>query len=166
MPEQASLFTAEASGQDAHPEPIDAKTSPDKTPANGNKVIIIDGHALAYRSYFAFQSLSTSKGVATNAVYGFLRLLQRILKEEGDNDATIITFDAPAKTFRHEQYEAYKAGRAAAPDDLHPQIDVIKKLVKYMGIFQIEQAGLEADDLIGTIAKRCEEGLSRRNRHE
>jgi DNA polymerase I len=126
-------------------------------PDNGNKVIIIDGHALAYRSYFAFQNLSTSKGVPTNAVYGFLRLLQRILKEEGDNDATIVTFDAPAKSFRHEQYEGYKAGRAAAPDDLHPQIETIKKLIRYMGIFQIEQAGLEADDLIGTIAKRLEE---------
>jgi DNA polymerase I len=157
MPEQASLFTSDASGQDAKAKQTDAKKNSDKTPANGNKVIIIDGHALAYRSYFAFQNLSTSKGIPTNAVYGFLRLLQRILKEEGDNDATIITFDAPAKTFRHEQYEAYKAGRAAAPDDLHPQIETIKKLVRYMGIFQIEQAGLEADDLIGTIAKRCEE---------
>ncbi|MGL4608236.1 MAG: DNA polymerase I [Trueperaceae bacterium] len=136
-------------------------SSPSVSPApagpNGHKVVIIDGHALAYRSYFAFQNLSTSQGVSTNAVYGFLRLLQRILKEEGDNDATIVTFDAPAKTFRHEQYEAYKAGRAAAPDDLHPQIDIIKKLIRYMGIFQIEQAGLEADDLIGTIAKRLEE---------
>jgi DNA polymerase I len=157
MPEQAPLFTPDASGQEVKVKQDDSKLTPDKTPANGNKIIIIDGHALAYRSYFAFQNLSTSKGVATNAVYGFLRLIQRILKEEGDNDATIITFDAPAKTFRHEQYEAYKAGRAAAPDDLHPQIDVIKKLVRYMGIFQIEQAGLEADDLIGTIAKRCEE---------
>jgi DNA polymerase I len=157
MPEQASLFASEMNGQNVKAKETDSKKTPDKTSANGNKVIIIDGHALAYRSYFAFQNLSTSKGVPTNAVYGFLRLLQRILKEEGDNDATIITFDAPARTFRHEQYEAYKAGRAAAPDDLHPQIETIKKLVKYMGIFQIEQAGLEADDLIGTIAKRCEE---------
>ncbi len=154
MPKQESLFTPDPVAQE---DQVANVKSAQQKPVNGNKVIIIDGHALAYRSYFAFQSLSTSKGVATNAVYGFLRLLQRILKEEGDNDATIITFDAPAKTFRHEQYEAYKAGRAAAPDDLHPQVDVIKKLVKYMGIFQIEQAGLEADDLIGTIAKRCEE---------
>ncbi len=149
MPEQTSLFADSATS--AEPK------KPATKPVNGHKVIIIDGHALAYRSYFAFQNLSTSKGVSTNAVYGFLRLIQRILKEEGDNDATIITFDAPAKTFRHEQFEGYKAGRAAAPDDLHPQIDVIKKLVRYMGIFQIEQAGLEADDLIGTISKRCEE---------
>jgi DNA polymerase I len=147
MPEQTSLFAAAP----AEPQAAQAKA------VNGHKIIIIDGHALAYRSYFAFQNLSTSKGVSTNAVYGFLRLLQRIQKEEGDNDATIITFDAPAKTFRHEQFEAYKAGRAAAPDDLHPQIELIKRLVKYMGVFQIEQAGLEADDLIGTIAKRCEE---------
>jgi DNA polymerase I len=155
MPEQTSLFQADSSAPDAE-QPKTAQ-KPDAKPVNGHKVVIIDGHALAYRSYFAFQNLSTSKGVSTNAVYGFLRLIQRILKEEGDNDATIITFDAPAKTFRHEQFEGYKAGRAAAPDDLHPQIDVIKKLVRYMGIFQIEQAGLEADDLIGTISKRCEE---------
>jgi DNA polymerase I len=160
MSEQTSLFAA-SSEPNSDPKPLRSQPSGGQPgggqPVNGHKVIIIDGHALAYRSYFAFQNLATSKGVSTNAVYGFLRLLQRILKEEGDNDATIITFDAPAKTFRHEQFEAYKAGRAAAPDDLHPQIDVIKKLVRYMGIFQIEQAGLEADDLIGTISKRCEE---------
>jgi DNA polymerase I len=187
MPKQTSLFGPDLAGQEStqdaataqKPDDATAKNAvtkkavanqkdeslesetpeslPQPNTANGNKVVIIDGHALAYRSYFAFQDLSTSKGVSTNAVYGFLRLLQRILKEEGDDDATIVTFDAPAKTFRHEQYEGYKAGRAAAPDDLHPQISIIKKLVKLMGIFQIEQAGLEADDLIGTIAKRLEE---------
>jgi DNA polymerase-1 len=123
---------------------------------NGHKVVIIDGHALVFRSYFAFQNLSTSKGVATNAVFGFLKSLLRILKEEGENDATVVAFDAPAKTFRHEQYADYKAGRAPMPEDLPHQIDTIKEVVKLMGLYQIEQAGLEADDLIGTIAKRCE----------
>jgi DNA polymerase I len=183
MPKQTSLFDSHVPTEDSPEQtarvketskkkpPQKAETVSDESlqslpltkapasiqPHNGNKVIIIDGHALAYRSYFAFQNLSTSKGVPTNAVYGFLRLLQRILKEEGENDATIVTFDAPAKSFRHEQYDGYKAGRAAAPDDLHPQIETIKKLIQYMGIFQIEQPGLEADDLIGTIAKRLEE---------
>jgi DNA polymerase I len=123
---------------------------------NGHKLVIIDGHALAYRSYFAFQNLNTSKGVATNAVFGFLRSLLRILKEEGENDATVVAFDAPAKTFRHEQYAAYKAGRAPTPEDLPQQIQIIKDMVRLMGLYQIEQAGLEADDLIGTMAKRCE----------
>ncbi len=123
---------------------------------NGHKVVIIDGHALAYRSYFAFQNLSTSKGVSTNAVFGFLKSLLRILKEEGENDATVVAFDAPAKTFRHEQYADYKAGRAPTPEDLPHQITTIKEMVRLMGLYQIEQAGLEADDLIGTMAKRCE----------
>lgn len=123
---------------------------------NGHKVVIIDGHALIFRSYFAFQNLRNSKGVATNAVFGFLKSLLRILKEEGEHDSTVIAFDAPAKTFRHEQYADYKAGRAPIPEDLPHQIDTIKHMVQLLGLYQIEQAGLEADDLIGTIAKRCE----------
>ena len=124
--------------------------------ANGHKIVIIDGHALAFRSYYAIRDLSNSKGEATNAVFGFLRSLLRILQEEGEFDATVVTFDAPAKTFRHEQYEDYKAGRRETPEDLPGQIRTIKKLVELLGLYQIEQAGLEADDLIGTIAKRCE----------
>ncbi len=124
--------------------------------ANGHKIVIIDGHALAFRSYYAIRELSNSKGEATNAVYGFLRSLLRILQEEGEFDATVVTFDAPAKTFRHEQYEDYKAGRKEIPEDLPGQIRTIKKVVELLGLYQIEQAGLEADDLIGTIAKRCE----------
>ncbi|HEX7022653.1 MAG TPA: DNA polymerase I [Trueperaceae bacterium] len=123
---------------------------------NGHKIIIIDGHALAFRSYFAIRELTNSKGVSTNAVYGFVRSLLRILREEGEHDATVVTFDAPARTFRHEQYEDYKAGRAPTPDDLPRQIRTIKELVRLLGLHQVEVAGLEADDLIGTIAKRCE----------
>jgi DNA polymerase-1 len=120
------------------------------------KIAVVDGHALAYRSYFAIRELKSSKGQATNAIYGFIRSLLRILKEEGEFDATVVTFDAPAKTFRHEQYEAYKAGRAPAPDGLHEQIEIIKRLVDLLGIHRLEVRGLEADDLIGTIAKSCE----------
>ncbi|MDQ3396165.1 MAG: DNA polymerase I, partial [Deinococcota bacterium] len=82
--------------------------------------------------------------------------LLKLLREEEERDATIVAFDAPAKTFRHEQYAGYKAGRAPAPDDLPPQIRTIKKLVTLLGLYQIERAGLEADDLIGTIATGCE----------
>jgi DNA polymerase-1 len=124
--------------------------------ANGHKLIIIDGHALAFRSYFAIRELTNSRGRATNAVFGFVRSLLRILTEEGDNDATVVTFDAPAKTFRHEAYKDYKAGRAPTPDDLPGQIETIKEIVSYLGLHQVEMPGLEADDLIGTIAKQCE----------
>ena len=124
--------------------------------ANGNKIVIIDGHALAYRSYYAIRDLSNSQGRATNAIFGFMRSLLRILKEEGKLDATVVTFDAPAKTFRHEQYEDYKAGRSPAPDDLPEQIDTIRHIIDLMGLYRTEVAGLEADDLFGTIAKRCE----------
>jgi DNA polymerase-1 len=125
-------------------------------PPNGHKIVIIDGHALAYRAYFAIRDLSTSKGQPVGAIYGFIRSLLRILKEEGEFDATVVVFDAPAKTFRHEQYEAYKAGRAPMPEDLPWQIEIIKRLVTLLGLHSLEVPGLEADDLIGTIAKRCE----------
>ncbi len=115
-------------------------------------IVIIDGHALAFRSYYAIRELTNSKGARTNAVYGFMRSLLRILQDEGERDATVVTFDAPAKTFRHEQYEDYKAGRAPIPEDLPGQIDTIKKLVTLLGLYQVEVPGLEADDLFGTIA--------------
>jgi len=123
---------------------------------NGHKVVLIDGHALAYRSYYAIRELSNNKGQPVGAIYGFIRSLLRLLQEEGEFDATVVAFDAPAKTFRHEQYEAYKAGRAAMPDDLPWQIEIIKELVTMLGLHRLEVPGLEADDLIGTLAKRCE----------
>ncbi|MDQ3458199.1 MAG: DNA polymerase I [Deinococcota bacterium] len=129
---------------------------PKPSELNGCKIVIIDGHALAYRSYFAIQGLKNSKGQATNAVFGFVRALLKLLREEQERDATIVAFDAPAKTFRHERYEGYKAGRAPAPDDLPGQIRIIKRLVTLLGLHQIEKPGLEADDLIGTIAVGCE----------
>lgn len=132
-----------------------AEKEADTPAANGNKIVVIDGHALAYRSYYAIRELSNSKGKSTNAIFGFIRTLLRILKEEGQHDATIVTFDAPAKTFRHEEYEDYKAGRSPAPDDLPEQIDTIRKIVDLMGLYRTEVPGLEADDLFGTIATRC-----------
>ncbi len=121
------------------------------------KIVLIDGHNLAFRSYYAVKGLSTSRGQPTNAIFGFMRSLIAILKEEGENDATVVTFDAPAKTFRHEQFANYKAERAPTPQELISQIEVIKDLVGLMGLHQIEVAGLEADDLFGTISKRCAE---------
>lgn len=140
MAEQESLFN------------IEKKETPKVKKQNGHKIVIIDGHALIFRSYYAIRELKNSRGQSTNAVFGFMRSLLKILSEEDEHDSTIVTFDAPAKTFRHEQFPDYKAGRSATPEDLPQQIDIIKDLVKYMGLFQIEYVGLEADDLIGTIA--------------
>ena len=119
------------------------------------KLVVIDGHALAYRSYYAIRDLTTSTGRPVNAVFGFLRSLLKILAEEGDRDATVVVFDAPAKTFRHEQFDAYKAGRAPTPDDFPGQVDTIRTLVDLLGLHRTELPGLEADDLMGTIACRC-----------
>ena len=129
----------------------------ERSSANGNTLIVIDGHALAFRSYYAIRELTNSKGQATNAVFGFVRSLLRILTEGGDETTTVVTFDAPAKTFRHEAYKDYKAGRAPTPDDLPGQIEMIKEIVSHLGLHQVEMPGLEADDLIGTIAKTCEQ---------
>ncbi|ADI15477.1 DNA polymerase I [Truepera radiovictrix DSM 17093] len=141
-----------ALGLGATDDPGDARR-----PTNGHKIVIIDGHALAFRSYYAIRELSNSRGEPTNAIYGFLRSLLRILAEEGEFDATVVTFDAPAKSFRHEQFEGYKAGRRDTPEDLPEQIRIIKQLVDLLGLYRIEVPGLEADDLIGTIAARCAE---------
>jgi DNA polymerase-1 len=130
-------------------------TNTERAEANGYKVVVIDGHALAYRSYFAIRDLHTSRGRPVNAIYGFVRSLLRILKEEGEHDATVVTFDAAAKTFRHDQFEAYKAGRAPTPADFPEQLATIKQLVDLLGLQRLEVSGLEADDLIGTIAVRC-----------
>ena len=146
---QNPLFTTETERPGTQPET--------KIDVNGHKIVIIDGHALAFRSYYAIREMSNSKGTPTNAIFGFTRSLLRILKEEGENDATVVTFDAHAPTFRHEQYEDYKAGRAPMPVDLPGQIDTIKKVVELLGLYQIEVPGLEADDLIGTIACKAEQ---------
>jgi len=125
--------------------------------AAATRVVVVDGHALAYRSYFAMRELSTSRGQPTNAVYGFVRALLRLLEEEGDPRVVVVAFDAPAPTFRHERFEDYKAGRAPVPDDLPQQLGIIKRLLDLMGVPRLERPGLEADDLIGTIAARSAE---------
>lgn len=119
-----------------------------------DRIWLVDGHHLAYRSYFAFEKLSTSRGEPTQAVFGFLRTLLKLLKDDGD--CVIVVFDSPAKTFRHDAFEEYKAGRAPTPDDFFPQLEKIKQLVDLMGLRQLELPGYEADDVIGTLAKKGE----------
>jgi DNA polymerase I len=133
------------------------------------RVTLIDGHALAYRSYFALQrssgTLTTSKGEPVQAVYGFLKTVMRHVKDgvkKGIREgAVIVVFDPPVKTFRHEAFENYKAGRADTPDDLHEQVHKTKQIVDLMGLMRLEEPGYEADDVIGTLATRAEaEGIA------
>lgn len=120
------------------------------------KLILVDGHALAYRAFYALpiDALSTSKGELTNAVYGFTMMLLRSLQEEKP-DYIAVTFDAAKPTFRHEAYKEYKAQRAAMPDEMRNQMGRIQQVVQALSIpiFQVE--GYEADDLIGTISRQA-----------
>ena len=118
------------------------------------RILIVDGHHLAYRNYFALGELTTSRGEPVQAVYGFARTLLKLLKEDGD--CVIVVFDAPQPSFRHERFAAYKAQRAPTPEDFKPQLEKIKRLVDLLGLARFELAGYEADDVIGTLAKKAE----------
>lgn len=119
------------------------------------KLVLIDGHSILNRAYYGVPDLTNSEGLHTNAVYGFLNILFKILEEE--NPAyLVVAFDVSAPTFRHQLYSEYKGTRKAMPDELREQIPVMKELLKAMGISIMEQAGLEADDILGTLAKKAE----------
>ncbi|WP_457631475.1 DNA polymerase I [Oceanithermus sp.] len=119
------------------------------------KIVLVDGHHLAFRNYYALKDagLTTSKGKPVQAVYGFARTLLKLLKEDGD--CVIVVFDAPGPSFRHEEYAEYKAGRAETPPDFHEQLELIKRLVDLLGLERLEVAGVEADDVIATLAERA-----------
>lgn len=119
-------------------------------------VLLFDAHGVIYRAYYAFPDLSTQGGLLVNAVYGFARI---VLTTLADHDPCYVAaaFDHPQKTLRHTSYEAYKANRAEMPDDLKPQIAIVKEFVKALNIPLFEMAGYEADDLIGTITAQLEE---------
>jgi DNA polymerase-1 len=120
---------------------------------------IIDGSAYFFRAYHAIRNLSTSKGLPTNAIYGFIQMLLRVVRVHHP-DYLVIAFDTKAPTFRHAAYDAYKAHRPPMPDDLSVQIPYIHRAVEALGLFSILKEGYEADDLIGTLAKQGEvEGL-------
>ena len=119
------------------------------------KLMAIDGNSLVNRAFFGIRHLSASDGTPTNAVYGFLAILQRLINEESP-DAICVTFDLPAPTFRHELYVEYKAHRKGMPEDLVVQMPILKDVLDAMNIKRYEVAGWEADDLLGTLAKVCE----------
>ncbi len=122
------------------------------------RLFLLDGTALAYRSYFAFirNPLINSKGVNTSGVFGFTNLLMKILREEKP-DYIACVFDTAAPTFRHKQFPEYKATRQKMPDELADQLPVIRNMVEAFRIPVIEMEGYEADDVIGTLAKQAEE---------
>jgi len=117
------------------------------------RLFLIDGSGYIYRAYFAIRHLSNSKGQATNAVYGFVNMLLKVVREQ-QPDHLAVVFDSKGPTFRHQLYPEYKANRAAMPDDLVPQVPVIKEVVRAFNMPAIELPGFEADDLIATLAKR------------
>ncbi|MEM7034751.1 MAG: 5'-3' exonuclease H3TH domain-containing protein, partial [Chloroflexota bacterium] len=120
------------------------------------RLVLIDGHALAYRAYFGMpDTFSTQDGEKTNAVYGFMNMILAVWKEY-DPDYFIVTFDK-GDTFRHEMYEAYKGTREKMPDDLRYQIDRIDQLVRAFNMPVYTKEGYEADDLLGTLATQAAE---------
>ncbi len=116
-------------------------------------LVLIDANALVHRSFHALPPLKTKKGELVNAVYGFTSILLRILKEL-EPDYIITAFDLAKPTFRHLEYEEYKATRPKTPDELIHQFPIVKKVVKAFNIPIFEKEGFEADDVIGTITKK------------
>jgi DNA polymerase-1 len=117
---------------------------------------LVDGSNYAYRAFFAIQGLSTSKGLPTNAVYGFNNMLTKLCREMKPEYLAVV-FDSKGPTFRSEAYEKYKANRPAMPDALQPQIPIIKELIRAYALPILEKEGIEADDIIGTLARQYEE---------
>ena len=120
------------------------------------KIVLIDGHSILNRAFYGVPDLTNSEGLHTNAVYGFLNIMFKILEEEKPEYLTV-AFDVHAPTFRHEMFAEYKGTRKPMADELRQQVPVIKEVLQAMGVKTIEKAGLEADDLLGTLSKKCEE---------
>src|ERR1035437_7089360 len=112
---------------------------------------LVDASNMFYRAFFAIPPLSNSKGMATNALYGFVTMTMKLLREVKP-DHLVYCFDRSEPSFRNELYEEYKAHREEMPDDLKPQIPYLKKITTLMGLAQVEKVGFEADDVIGTLA--------------
>ena len=123
------------------------------------KLVLIDGHSILNRAFYGVPDLTNSQGFHTNAIHGFLNIMFKILEEEKPDYLTV-AFDVHAPTFRHEIYQEYKGTRKPMPEELREQVPVMKQMLQAMGIRIVEQAGLEADDILGTLAARAErEGM-------
>ncbi|MBM4080601.1 MAG: DNA polymerase I, partial [Planctomycetes bacterium] len=124
--------------------------------AASKRLFLIDGSALAYRAYFAFvrNPLINRKGMNTSAIYGFTNSLLKLIEAEKP-DYLAVVFDSPEPTFRHQMYPEYKATREKMPDDMAAQLPYLDQVVKAFNIPQIVRPGVEADDVIGTLATRA-----------
>lgn len=121
-----------------------------------DRLLILDGHSLMYRAFFALPQFTNTEGTHTNAIYGFIKMLLK-MKEEIKPDYIVTAFDKKAPTFRHKEYEDYKAGREKMPSELREQFPILKELLEMLAINIFEIDGFEADDLIGTLSKYAEE---------
>ncbi len=124
--------------------------------AQQKQLYLVDGSSYIYRAYYAIRHLSNSRGEATNAVYGFTNMLLTLLREYAPEHVAVV-FDSKGPTFRKELYPQYKANRAAMPEDLVPQIPLIKEVVKAFNLPCLEMPGYEADDIIATLTRRYEQ---------
>lgn len=120
-----------------------------------DKLLLIDGHSIMSRAFYGIPELTNSQGLHTNAVYGFLNILFKVLDEE-QADHLAVAFDVHEPTFRHKMFEGYKGTRKPMPEELHEQIPIIKEVLTAMHIPILSKGGYEADDLLGTVAKRTQ----------
>ena len=119
------------------------------------KLLVIDGNSIINRAFYGIKLLTTKDGRYTNGVYGFINILNRLCEMESP-DGVAVAFDLKKPTFRHEMYDAYKAGRHGMPDELASQLPILKEYLTLAGHKCIECPGYEADDIIGTLAYDCE----------
>ena len=121
-----------------------------------DKIVLIDGHSILNRAFYGVPELTNSQGLHTNAVYGFMNIMFKILEEE-QPQYLAVAFDVKAPTFRHERFAEYKGTRKGMPEELHEQVPVTKELLAACGVPILELPGYEADDILGTLARRGEE---------
>ncbi|MBQ6498702.1 MAG: DNA polymerase I, partial [Ruminococcus sp.] len=118
------------------------------------KLLVVDGNSILNRAFYGIKPLTTKDGMFTNAIYGFLTMFER-MKADVQPDAVAIAFDLKTKTFRHKAYDQYKANRKGMPEELHMQMAPLKELLGYLGYRIVTCEGYEADDILGTLSKKC-----------
>ena len=119
------------------------------------KVMVLDGNSIINRAFYGVRDLKAPDGTPTNALFGFMNILSRLIDDHAP-DKIIAAFDVKEPTFRHKEYEGYKAKRKGMPDELAAQLPILKEILEYMGIEHVECPGFEADDILGSISARCD----------